>query len=82
MIININGVEWRECDRCGLWINKTFCDCLSKKMDKELERLMSSMRKQNNHLIMISQYGKEQRGMSCMNINISKFRTNYSEAKK
>ena len=73
MKMNIDGVEWRKCDRCESWTCKIFCDCINKKINKDLKKFMNSMRKRNDHLIMISPHGKERQGMSCMNINIDKF---------
>lgn len=71
--MNINGVEWIKCDRCESWrTSNIFCSCFEKKINKDLQKILSSNRKNYNHLILISPHGR-QVGMSSLGININKF---------
>lgn len=72
MRLNINGVEWRKCDRCESWTDKLICNCFEEKMNKDLKKILSSNRKSYNHLIFISPYGR-QTGMSGLGLDINKF---------
>ena len=73
MRMNIDGVEWKMCDRCESWTDKIFCNCFEKKMNENLAKIINSNRKQNNHLIMVVPYGRERSGISSCGIDMSMF---------
>ncbi len=72
MTIKINRVEYYQCLDCGSWTHG-LCKCREESKSNAVVKFIKTMRKQNNHLIMITPHGKVRDGMSNCGIDISKF---------